>query len=43
MSEAPQPALEIRDLSVDIATDEGSAQILDRGWFPPDAYKRASG
>jgi peptide/nickel transport system ATP-binding protein len=30
MSEAPQPALKIRDLSVDIATDEGSAQILDR-------------
>jgi hypothetical protein len=32
------------DLDEVVERCEGwSAQILDRGWFPPDAYKRASG
>lgn len=24
-------------------TDAWSGEIVDRGWFPPDPYKRASG
>jgi hypothetical protein len=41
-----QPVLDALgdDLAALVRTLDGwSQQIIDKGWFPPDPYKRASG